>query len=56
MCLLTIPAKFGHLKLAECGQNIKKNSGLKRKLVWARIVERRVIETWLKAQMKGIGV
>ena len=55
MCLLTISVKNTRpeaVKLAKIAQN----SGFPRfELVRARTFERKVLETWLQAQMKGLG-
>ena len=55
MCLLTISVKNTRPKVFKMAK-IAKNSGFSRLwLVRARTVERKVIETWLYAQIKGLG-
>ena len=43
-------------EMVELGQNVKKQRFSKYELVWARTFERKVIETWLQAQMEDLGV
>ena len=56
MCLLTVLVKFGHRKLAKSAKIAGKSGFSRLELVRARTFEKKVIETWLLTQMKGLDV
>ena len=53
---MTVSANIGHRKIAKLAKIAEKGGFSRLELVRARSFERKVIETWLLGQMKGLGV